>query len=316
MRAYLYYGTAILALGAAVAHAAPTISFADTYTADHGQEIQQVGGVSTIPNPIPPYNPTTRSFGPPTSPLSQNYTQPSGTYDWGGEATGSATVSTGGNSVATSADAYTTLNGDGTNQYQIRFSSQILLNSVASLPDGFSGSAGGTAQCYLYLLISGLTPGQSYSMHYDWDADYSAGLAHNNGTSQAQGLVQAFVGTIIDDESPDYTTILQTGLIAGEDGEPPPDHTPSGSGDIFFVASGEFMDFEVFTQSVVNGSFGTAFDSESDDLEGATFFGEATFSIETAPEPSALALMLTAALLLLPKRRNPHHPFPHLSTDN
>ncbi len=281
---------AILSFGA-VAHGAQFLY--DPALTNGGLMVNGVPGISAYGTTTLFGFPTTSipySASPPSSPpLVASYSQPSGTYDWGNEAIGSAQVL----NSESSSDSFVTYNGDGTNQITVRVDGEALLKSD-SPPDPLDFSAirldgTGSVGFTVASALLGLAPGQPYVVHYTWDVDASSG---GDFAASAFGQMRAFTPS-----NPPPTTVFDTG-IATVQGDPSTDITPNGSGNIFGVFDPANPDFFV-ELSVYGTSSGQTDDPTASILSAANFFGEATFTIEAVPEPASIVSMVIGAAILL-----------------
>jgi hypothetical protein len=249
-------------------------------------------------NPPPGQPPSPLMYSTIENTLVQDYVQPSGVYDWGNEATGSVQAS----NLVPSSDSFVTLDGDGSAAIQARFGAEALFDVDPPSPYGFGGVAVGAVGTELYNAITGLNPGQLYTIQYDWDVNATAGAPSTAlGNSQAQGYMTAYVEDFVNGAI--GGTIFDESVTNSITGFPPINITPSGSDSFSFVATANPTFLVVSVSSVdVTGMANTADQFEVSDLNGSTFFGEATFTISTVPEPATTAISLSALLLISGRR--------------
>ena len=218
--------------------------------------------------------------------LTANYQQPSGLYSFGNDSTAAA----GAINLAGSGDAFLTYGGDGTNSINIRFSADGLASGTPQNvnPPLYAGggavSGNGHVGFNFFTGMTGLTPGKDYVLQYTWDVDAAAGLPINYaGGSSTSGKLQV-VG--FSGHPPlDIFNVLPTDVTPTE---PPIHFKPSGSGSLHFVALNVPAGVPQLFNAVLQATSGAGFSGshipppERNDLVGATFFGEATFTLLTA----------------------------------
>jgi hypothetical protein len=262
---------------AIIGRASPIISYNPARTSTDGQVQIFTGGAAVLlggpPSNIEP-SPQFSLVNPFTSSLHSS-------FDWGNESMGETNVNSG--NVVSSADAFTAISGNDTNLYHVRvFTEALLIANQPTLPSGYGGGAGATVNIQLYSLISGLEPGQQYTLQTHYDANYIAPPgASGDDFAQTDSIVQAFVGDNSHlTASPDLFLSSHVGLDTNE--------VESGSLDpvINFVATAAAMDLWVqvnqYSQVSANGP------SNLDDEVGAGFANDIYFSVSSVPEPTSL----------------------------
>jgi hypothetical protein len=273
---------------AIVGNAALIITYNPARTSSDGQVQIFTGGAAVLiggpPSNIVP-SPKFSLVTPFTSSLQSS-------FDWGNESMGETNVNNG--NVVSEADAFAAIGGNGTNLFHVRvFTDASLTANQPTLPSGYGGGAGATVNIQLYSLISGLVPGQRYTLQTHYDADYIAPPGKSGDDfAQTDSIVQAFVGDNSHlTASPDLFLNSHVGLDTNE--------VESGSLDpvVNFVATAASMDLWVqvnqYAQVSANGP------SNLDDEVGAGFANDIYFSVSAVPEPASLCSFCIGTTILL-----------------
>lgn len=221
--------------------------------------------------------------------LNPGFVAPAGTFDFGNAVTSVANDGM----LTSSANAFVTADGDLSNTLQVRWSANTLNDSELPI-DGFFGFSTADAGTLIAATLTGLNPGQFYTLQVDYHYEGQAITDHEAAFEDPESAFGQLNFTIDGNNQAVFSQDLNSDLQPVTPGSV----NVTDSLAVIFQAAGTTADLLVDFSAT---AYSELFPPNGDDLSGSFFFGEVEFTV--VPEPATLMLIALGAAATIRRRR-------------